>query len=64
LKSHSTEGGTVEKKLNRRCGYCGQIGVAGVDVFWEVDPYTREVSGEVVKDWYHVECLNDLALSI
>ena len=54
----------MEKKLNRRCGYCGQIGVAGVDVFWEVDPYTREVSGEVVKDWYHVECLNDLALSI
>jgi hypothetical protein len=56
----------MEKKLNRRCEHCGKIGVANVDVFWEIDFFTEGMTmgEEIVKNWYHPECSEELALSV
>lgn len=56
----------MEKKLNRRCAYCGKIGAANIDVFWEADPFVEGMTlgEEIIKDWHHLECLEELALSV
>jgi hypothetical protein len=54
----------MKKKLYRRCDFCKKTGVAGVDVFWTIDPYAQDIQGEIVKVWLHVACCEDLAREI
>jgi hypothetical protein len=50
-----------EKKVRRTCSHCGVVGEVGVDIFWMTDPYIEDVEGEVVKQWLHEHCADEIA---
>lgn len=51
----------TEKKLHRKCEYCGVVGEVGADIFWVTDPYIEDVEGEIVKRWLHEDCMREIA---
>jgi hypothetical protein len=63
LKSHSLEGDLMNK-LNRKCAYCGLVGVAKEEVFWVANPYLFEVEERVSKEWLHVDCEIEIARDV
>lgn len=54
----------AKKRLRRTCEYCGKVGEVGMEIFWAVDPYTRDIQGEIVMMWLHTECEGDMVWAI